>query len=436
MAQSQNYYKAAKKVIPGGTQLLSKRPEMFLPDYWPSYYKKSKGCEVWDLDGKKYTDMSYMGIGSCTVGYADKDINIAVKQAIDKGNMNTLNAPEELELAKLLCQIHSWAHMVRYARTGGEAMAIAVRIARAASGKDKVLFCGYHGWHDWYLSSNLADDKSLDGHLLPGLEPKGVPRSLKGTSFPFNYNDIDAFLKLIEDHKNEVATVVMEPIREHFPKKGFLETIRKTTQELGITLIFDEVSSGFRLNLGGAHLVFNINPDIAVFSKALGNGYPIAAIIGTKHVMKAAQETFISSTNWTDRLGPSAAIAVIKKYKKNNIPKHLNSIGKKIQEGWKSLALKHKLDIEVGGIYPLGHFSFKSHNPLVLKTLFTQLMLEEGFLATTAFYSSYAHKEKHVSQYLKAVDKTFAFVSKAAKEGKAKTYLKGKVCHAGFRRLT
>jgi len=180
MGKSQELYRKAKKIIPGGTQLLSKRPEMFLPELWPAYYDKAKGCEVWDLDGKKYIDMSTMGVGSCILGYADDDVNKAVKSAVDRGNMCTLNAPEEVELAELLLKLHPWAEMVRYARTGGESMMIAVRIARAKSGKDTVLFCGYHGWHDWYLSSNLADEKSLDGHLLPGLNPLGVPRALKG----------------------------------------------------------------------------------------------------------------------------------------------------------------------------------------------------------------------------------------------------------------
>jgi glutamate-1-semialdehyde aminotransferase len=174
----QRLYTQAKTRIPGGTQLLSKRPEMFLPDQWPSYYSRARGVEVWDLDGNKYIDMSYNGIGACVLGAADPDVDEAVKAAIDAGSMSTLNAPEEVELAELLCELHPWAEMVRYARSGGEAMAIAVRIARAKTRRDRVAFCGYHGWHDWYLAANLAEEKALDGHLLPGLEPTGVPRGL------------------------------------------------------------------------------------------------------------------------------------------------------------------------------------------------------------------------------------------------------------------
>lgn len=436
MGKSQNLYKKAKNLIPGGTQLLSKRPEMFLPELWPAYYDKAKGCEVWDLDGNKYIDMSYMGIGACILGYADNDVNNAVNEVIYKGNMSTLNAPEEVELAELLCELHPWASMVRYARTGGEAMAIAVRIARAKTGKDKVLFCGYHGWSDWYLAANLADDKALDGHLLPGLEPNGVPRTLKETAYPFVYNDTEGFIELIESHKSEIGTVVLETIRNRQPSKEFIESVRSKTFELGIVLIVDEVSSGWRLNIGGAHLVYNFEPDIAVFAKGISNGFPMAAIIGKKEVMDATQTSFISSTYWTERIGPAAAIASIKKMLKEKVPEHLARQGKIVQNAWKNVADKYCLKIHVEGIYPLGHFNFEYEKPLILKTLFTQLMLEKGFLATNAYYASYAHKEHHVKKYINAVDDSFSFIKKAINEGNPGKYLKGPECHAGFKRLT
>ena len=435
IAKSQRLYQRAKKIIPGGTQLLSKRAEMFSPSLWPAYYEKAKGCELWDLDGRKYIDMSLMGVGPYILGYADDDVDKSVKKAIDSGTMTTLNCSEEVELADLLCELHPWAKMVRYARTGGEAMAVAARIARAKSEKDLILFCGYHGWQDWYLSANLTNDKALDGHLLPGLDPKGVPRSLKGTMIPFNYNDTDTFLALIKKHKSNIAAVVMEPIRNRYPEKGFLETIRQTTEDLGIVLVFDEVTSGWRLNLGGAHLYFSVNPDIAVFAKGISNGYPMAAIIGKSEVMQASQNTFISSTFWTEKIGPVAALATIKKIKENNVSKHLVNIGKEIQEGWKKLSQKHSLRITVSGIYPLSHFSFDYDNSLVLKTLLTELMLEKGFLATTAFYSSYAHKNTHVIRYLDAIDQVFEFISKTIKKGNSEKHLRGHVCHASFKRL-
>jgi len=435
MGKSQKLYKKAKFLIPGGTQLLSKRPEMFLPESWPAYYDSAKGCEVWDLDGNKYVDMISMGIGSCILGFADEDVNNAVKEAVDKGNMTSLNAPEEVELAELLCGLHPWANMVRYSRTGGEAMAIAVRIARAHTRKDKVLFCGYHGWHDWYLSANLSDNAALDGHLLPGLSPTGVPRLLKGLSFPFNYNDTNGFLRLIEEHGDDTCAVILETIRSDQPQKEFVEAIRQVSDEKKIVFIVDEITSGWRLNIGGAHLIYAIEPDIAIFAKAISNGYPMSAIIGKAKIMEAAQDSFISSTYWTDKIGPVAALATINKMQRLNVPEHLISIGKKIQDGWKAFSGKHAISIKLSGIYPLSHFEFQHEEPLVLKTLFTQLMLEKGFLASTIFYASYAHKELHTLAYLNAADEAFAFISQAVQGGNPQQNLHGPICHAGFKRL-
>jgi glutamate-1-semialdehyde aminotransferase len=436
MGRSQELYKKAKRIIPGGTQLFSKRAELMLPGLWPAYYEKARGCGIWDLDGKEYTDMSYMGIGACILGYADSDVDAAVKKAVANGIMSTLNCPEEIELAELLCSLHPWAAMARFARTGGEAAAMAVRIARARTGRQLILFCGYHGWHDWYLAANLSGEGALDGHLLPGLEPKGVPRCLRGTAIPFNYNDTAGFLKLAKARKKEIAAVIMEPIRNYYPTKGFLDAISTVTEKAGAVLIFDEITSGWRLCEGGAHLALGVSPDMAIFGKGMSNGYPMAAVIGRRGVMKAAEEAFISSTYWTERTGPAAALAAIRKMKKLKVPRHLIRTGRTVRDGWVRLADKNGLDIEVSGIYPLSHFIFKHKKPAVLKTLFTQLMLEKGFLATTAFYASYAHKERHVNRYLRAVDQAFASIARAAGTGHPEKYLKGPVCHSGFRRLT
>jgi glutamate-1-semialdehyde aminotransferase len=436
MGKGQDTYRTAKKLIPGGTGLLSKRPEMFLPDLWPAYYRQAKGSEVWDLDNRHYWDMSYMGIGACVLGYADSDVDAAVHAAIEKGSMCTLNCPEEVELAELLCKIHPWAGMVRFARTGGEAMAMAVRIARARTEKDVILFCGYHGWHDWYLSANVASDKALDGHLLPGLKPKGVPRVLRGTAVPFEYNNTAQFAALMEKYRGKVAAVVMEPVRNYLPQEDFIETIRKATREAGVVLVFDEITSGWRLTVGGAHLTFGVEPDLAVFAKGMSNGYPMAAIIGRADVMDAAQETFISSTYWTERIGPVAALATIRKLADRSVPAHLVRVGEHVQRGWLRLGQKHRLDITVSGIAPLGHFSFNVQNPLVPKTLFTQLMLKKGFLATTAFYAALSHTEEAIDRYLENVDDAFGVIACALKEGRLKDQLEGAVCQAGFKRLT
>ncbi len=436
MGKGQDLYKKAKTLIPGGTQLLSKRPEMFLPDYWPAYYDKAEGCYVWDLDGNKYVDMSYMGIGACVLGYSHPEVNAAVINAINRGSMCTLNAPEEVELAESMCKLHPWAHMVRYTRSGGEAMSVAIRIARAKSGKDKILFCGYHGWHDWYLSANLSGDKALDGHLLPGLDPAGVPRDLKNSAIPFNYNNVEEFLNLADKYKGEIGVIVLESIRNNFPTKEFIEAIKIVLKEQNIVFVVDEITAGFRINAGGAHLVLGLEPDIAVFGKAISNGFPMGIILGKKEVMEKAQETFISSTYWTDRTGPAASLSTIKYFIDNKVEEHLIEAGEMVQSGWKELALKYQLEINIGGLAPLSHFSFVYKNPLVLKTLFTQKMLETGFLATTAFYASYAHKKELIGSYLEACDKAFSLIAKAVESGEPEKLLKGPVCHSGFKRLT
>ena len=429
-------YARARTLIPGGTQLLSKRPEMALPELWPSYYSRARGVETWDLDGRRFVDMSYMGIGACVLGFADRDVDRAVQNCIGMGSMATLNCPEEVELAELLCQLHPWAQMVRYARCGGEAMAIAVRIARARTGREKVAFCGYHGWHDWYLAANLGESHTLDGHLLSGLEPAGVPVSLRNTSFPFRYNRIEELKKILSTNGRDFAAIVMEPIRSDEPTPGFLEEIRAIASEIGSALIFDEVSCGWRLTNGGAHLKLGVTPDIAVFAKAMSNGYPMAAIIGTESVMQAAQSTFISSTYWTERIGPTAALATIRKFVANDVSKHLVRMGKEIQEGWVAAGKEAGIGVTVSGIPPLSHFRFDSPNGQAMRTLFTKLMLEKGFLATASFYPSFAHQEEHIEAYLQCVRESFAVVGRAQAENLVEAMLGGPVAHAGFQRLT
>lgn len=436
MGTGQELYVKAKNRIPGGTQLLSKRPEMLLPDQWPSYYSKAKGAEVWDLDGNRYVDMCYNGIGACILGAADPEVNEAVGKVIENGSMSTLNSPEEVELADLLCELHPWADMVRYARCGGEAMAIAVRIARANTGKDRVAFCGYHGWHDWYLSANLAEESALDGHLLPGLKPAGVPRGLLGTAMPFEYNHIDELEAIVSRHRGELAAIVMEPIRDHDPAPGFLEGVRRLADEAGAVMVVDEVSAGFRLNSGGAHLIYGIDADMAVFAKAMSNGYPMAAIIGRGSVMESAQKSFISSTYWTERIGPAAALATIRKHQREKVHEHLIRIGSKVQAGWQEVAAQTGISVHVGGIPPLSHFAMEMEDSQTAHTLFTQIMLEKGFLATRGFYPTYAHRDDHVEQYLAAVREAFERIADAARQGTLSSLLKGPVAHTGFRRLT
>lgn len=355
MSEGQKLWKRAKKVIPGGNMLLSKRPEMFLPDLWPAYFQSAKGCRVRDLDGNEYIDMSIMGIGTNILGYGHPEVDEVVRSVVDSRNMSTLNCPEEVYLAERLVELHPWSDMVRFARSGGEANSIAVRIARAASGKDKVAICGYHGWHDWYLSANLANDSSLDGHLLPGLEPRGVPRSLAGITLPFAYNNVSQLEQLFTDH-SDIGVVKMEVSRNEGPEPGFLERVRELATVNGAVLVFDECTSGFRETFGGLHKKYGVEPDMAMFGKALGNGYAITAVIGRQEVMEAAQSTFISSTFWTERIGPAAALKTLKVMERDKAWESITSIGLKIREAWTKLAVRHGLSIDLAGLPALSTF--------------------------------------------------------------------------------
>lgn len=433
LGTGQKLWKRAKQVIPGGNMLLSKRAELFLPEQWPAYFSKAKGCKVWDLDGKEYIDMSIMGIGTNTLGYGHPEVDAAVRGTVAAGNMSTFNCPEEVYLAEKLVELHPWADMVRLARTGGEANAVAIRIARAASGKEKVAVCGYHGWHDWYLSANLGDDESLAGHLLPGLEPNGVPQSLRGTVFPFNYNNYQELEMLVNTH--DIGVIKMEVVRNNGPKDNFLHKVRKLATDRGIVLIFDECTSGFRQTYGGLHKMFGVEPDMAMFGKALGNGYAITATIGRREIMEAAQSSFISSTFWTERIGPSAALKTLEVMNTLKSWDIITSTGHQIRQGWQRLADKHGLKVDHWGLPALTGFTFQSVNALAYKTLITQEMLAKGYLASNSVYVCTEHTPEVVSGFFEALDPVFNLIKKCEEGWDVMSLLNGQVCHGGFKRL-
>ena len=434
MSTGSELWGKAKHLIPGGSMLLSKRSEMYLPEGWPAYFDRTEGCAVWDLDGNKFLDLGFMGVGTNILGYSHPKVDEAVRKVIDKGNLSTLNAPEEVYLAEALIELHPWADMARFARSGGEACAIAVRIGRAASGKDKVAFCGYHGWHDWYLAANLGDDDSLDGHLIPGLEPNGVPRALKGTSLPFQYNDLEGLTKLVDDNQ-DVGVIYMEPQRSTPPEPGFLEGVRQLATDRNIVLIFDECTSGFRRSLGGLHLHFGVEPDIATLGKTLGNGYAITAVIGREEVMQAAQSTFISSTFWTERIGPTAALAAIEVMREENAPERVHGIGRSIQERWQQVANANNMTITTGGLPALANFAIEGLNPLAVKTFMTARMLERGYLAGVNVYASLAHTPEILDNYFSEIEPLFAELAQMTND-ELIAQLPNGPAQSGFSRLT
>lgn len=435
MGKGQDLYKKAKKLIPGGTMLLSKRPEMFLPENWPAYFDKTEGCFVWDLDGNKLLDMCIMGIGTNILGYSNQKVDTAVQKVVAKGNMSTFNCPEEVSLAERLVSLHPWADMVRFARSGGEANSIAIRIARAASGRDKVAICGYHGWHDWYLSANLGSTDGLGGHLLPGLDPAGVPGHLRNTVLPFNYNNLDELRQLIKDHP-DLGVIKMEVSRNMGPAPGFLEAVRELSTANNIVLIFDECTSGFRQTFGGLHKLYGVEPDMCMFGKALGNGYGITAVTGRREVMEAAQKTFISSTFWTERIGPTAALATLDVMEETRSWETITEIGKSITSRWQSLGNKYQLPLKTAGLPALTSFTIDTPDWLKYKTLITQEMLKKGIIASNSVYVCTKHEAHLVDHYFEELEPLFELLKQCISgEQQIDSLLEGPVCHGGFKRL-
>ncbi len=430
MGTGSKLYKRAKRVIPGGNMLLSKRPEMFLQSGWPSYYSKAKGCEIWDLDDNKYLDMSIMGIGTNILGYAFDPVDIEVKKCIESSNMSTFNCPEEVFLAEKLIEMHPWADSAKFARSGGEINAVAIRIARAATGRSEVAICGYHGWHDWYLSANLSSNSTLNDHLLPGLNPEGVPHQLKGLTHAMRYNNF-ADLTILDENPN-IGVLIMEVMRSEEPSPGYLELIREKCTKNGIVLIFDECTSGFRETFGGLHLKFSVEPDLATFGKAIGNGFAITALIGRESIMQSAENTFISSTFWSERIGYVAALKTLSEMEKLHSWEIITDIGSKMQEIWSRTFKISQLEFKVSGIPALSTFNLLGENGNVLKTWITQEMLKNGILASNIFYPSIAHNEKHLEIYEEKLNKLLNGISK---NGELNIQLDANPAQAGFKRL-
>lgn len=428
----QKMWKRAQHVIPGGTMLFSKNPDLFLPRIWPAYFSKTKGCRVWDLENNFYDDVSLMGVGTNTLGYNYFNVEKKVIETTKKGTMSTLNSIEEVLLAEKLIEIHPWADMARFTRSGGEANALAIRIARAASGKDKVAICGYHGWHDWYLSANIKNKNNLNQMLMKNVPIKGVPLNLLNTVIPFEYNNFNELKKITEEH--DIGVIKMEVQRNYKPENNFLQNVRRLATDKSIVLIFDECTSGFRQTFGGLHKYYKVNPDIAIFGKALGNGYAINSVIGKRSIMEACKETFISSTFWTERIGSVAALETLKNMEKIKSWEIITKIGSKIKSNWKKLSVLHNLQIDILGLAAIPNFSFKSKMNLHYKTFISQEMLKKKIMASNIVFCSIAHNENILNKYFDYLDKIFGMIKKCEDQKEdINRILETPVCLSGIR---
>lgn len=406
----QKFWIRAKEVIPGGTMLFSKNPDLYLPKKWPAYFSKTKGCDLWDLDGKKFQDIFLMGLGTNILGYSNSLVDKNVKKAINNGNLSSLNSKDEIILAEKLLSINPWAESVRFTRSGGEANAVAIRIARAYSGKDNIAVCGYHGWHDWYLSANLNKTDNLNSHIIKDLKVSGVPKKLQNTVFPFEYNDLQQLKKIVKT-KN-IGTIKMEVERDNKPKNNFLKEVKKICKKNNIVLIFDECTSGFRETYGGLYLKYKVTPDICIFGKALGNGYAVNAIVGKKEIMNSINSTFISSTFWTERIGSVAALKTLEVMKQEKSWEKITKIGKFIKKNWQQIASSNNLKISIMGLDALPKFNFVNENHLAYKTYVSQEMLKKNILAANVIYVSTAHTKNNLLKYFDNLDRIFKIISK------------------------
>ena len=437
VARSMQLYSRAQELIPGGTQLISRRPTRFACGVSPVYAARAKGARFWDVDGNEYIDW-VSGIGAIILGYADPVVDEAVCEQLRGGLNFSINHELEIELAEELVRTIPSAEMVRYAKCGGEACAIAVRIARGATGRDKVLFCGYHGWHDWYLAANLSAEANLNEHLFSGIEPIGVPRALAGTAIPFPYGDLAALGELLDKHCGEVAAVIMEPLRSQEPPDGYLAAAGRLVREHGAAFIFDEVSTGFRLSSGGAQAWLGVTPDMSVFAKSISNGYPMGAVVGKREFMAPAERMFISSTYWSDVIGLRAALTTLREIRRRDVPAQLQRFGGELKERLNAAARDSGLAVACQGVSVHPGLKFAVEDPRtdqLLSTLFIQEMAKRGCHGYTSFYLNAAQGPVELEQTIAAARETFALLAEGLASGKLNELLECELRQESFRRL-
>jgi glutamate-1-semialdehyde 2,1-aminomutase len=437
VAKSLELFERAEQLIPGGTQLISRRPSKFAHGVSPIYVERAKGARIWDIDGNEYIDW-VSGIGAIILGYCDPVVDEAVRRQIDSGTIYSINHELEVELAEELVATIPCAEMVRYAKGGGEACAIAVRIARGVSGRDKILFCGYHGWHDWYLAANLSADANLDEHLFTGIDPTGVPRALAGTAIPFPYGDVAALGERLDAHCGEIAAIIMEPMRSEFPPAGYLEAVAKLAHDHDVLLIFDEVSTGFRLTPGGVQPHFGVVPDMAVFAKSISNGYAMGAVVGRRDVMEPAARMFISSTYWSDTLGLRAALTTLREIRRRDVPAIVQQTGAEIQRRLNAVAVETGCPVRCVGASFHPHLRFDVPDPSrqsMVATLYMQEMAKRGCHGYPSFYLNAAQGPAEIDQAEQAARETFAIIQRGLETNTLDELLECQVRQESFRRL-
>jgi len=429
---SYEIYERAGELIPGRTQLRSRLASGFAEGVSPVYAAHAKGSRFVDVDGHEYIDW-VNAVSAVILGHADDVVDGAVKEQIDRGSIYTLNSPTEVELAEELLQTIPSAEMVRYAKGGGDACAVAVRIARGATGRDKIIFSGYHGWHDWYQSAQHIADPSL----ASGVAPLGVPKALAGTALPFAEGDLDTLRRLLDENRGEVAAVMMEPIRSSIPPEGYLEEVKELAHAEGAILIFDEVLCGWRIAIGGAQEFLGITPDITVVAKCMSNGYPMGAVVGSREVMAPAKDMFISSSYWSDNIGLVASLTTIRELNRRNSAERFDEIGEGLRAALGEAIDSAGISARVTGLN-IGlsveiDVPDESLSPKA-KTLFVQEMALRGVHIGGAFKATLAHTEEDIRVTGEAASESLRVVM-AGLEGDLDRLLFTEPTREPFRRL-
>jgi len=399
---SNKIYSKAKKIIPSGSQTFSKGVTQFVEGFAPKYLHRGKGAYSWDVDNNKYLDY-VMGCQPLILGYADPDVNKAVINQLKLGSTFSLMNKLEVDVTELLIKTIPCAESARFGKNGADVTTIAVRIARAVTGRNHIAYCGYHGWHDWYIANTDLDS--------------GIPDFNKKLAHSFDYNNLDSLEKIFKKNRNKIACVIMEPLTILRPKNNFLAEVKKMTHHYGALLVFDEIITGFRFSLGGAQELTGVKPDLATFAKAISNAIPLSAVVGKKEYMSELAKTFFSFTYGGDCIGLAAAKACIPKLKRKNVPRHLDTVGKLLQNGFNDLAKSHKLEEYVECIgYPCRTIiSFNGrgkYNDLEIKSYFQQELFRRGILWAAYHSLSWSHNEKDIKKTLKAFDEIMGLFKK------------------------
>lgn len=424
LAESERWWARAQGLIPAGTQTLSKGPTQYVNGVAPKYLDRAEGSHTWDVDGNEYVDYA-MGLGSVVLGHAHPTVNDAVKRHLDAGQSLSLMHPLEVEVAELLADTIPCAEMVRFGKNGSDVTGGAVRVARAFTGREKVAHCGYHGWLDWYVGSTSRR--------------KGVPQADIDLQFPFRYNDLESLDRVLDAHTAEIAAVIMEPYGMIDPDPGFLEGVAERARKHGAVLIFDEVATGFRFEVGGIHQRFGVVPDLACFGKAMGNGIPVSALVGKREVMQVLEEVFFSFTFAGETMGLAAAKATLTKLLEDDVVGYMGEVGSRLKAGIDRLLWDYGLHdlVSCVGLPQRTFLLFKDSEEvsgLAIKSLLQQELLKRGVIAlTTGHNISYSHSEEDVEWTLGAYEEALEVLTACMKTGEVDSALEGEPVEPVFR---